>query len=386
LSSSEDVPTNLSQFTGRVPCRVEPKSVYTNENGEIYHTVKLHGVYKDATGWHIKEGETRTEFINYGDRWKGASYYGKSGYTKKNKAHYSRVRSGILKGEVDKERIDFLTLSTKYDKDRPQDRLKKLPELNYAFTKLKQKIEYFWQKKRYLKFCSKNKLVPFEIHGRKKSTKYPEYWAMFRSKLKYIKVKTTEGGGVLHIIFRKPKDYPPIPKNWLHNEWFNLWGSWNTAIEEVPYSDVDRMSHYVVGKYFVNQPIIRLSYGHEWVFCGFVKSFKKVIDCYANMRQSPDTPENHKPFKRAIEVWNKTIKTGGLPKNSRQRSIFGVVGTNGNWHSKRYKGSKLGNRGIVGCDFNVWKEKIHLKWWDCCLNSPKYVYGDEWHITIWLNK
>jgi hypothetical protein len=112
----------------------------------------------------------------------------------------------------------------------------------------------------------------------KKSVKYPEYWAMFRSKLKYIKVKTAEGGGVLHIIFRKPRDYPPISKNWLHNQWFKIWGSWNTAIEEVPYCDVDKMSHYVVGKYFVEQPVIRLSYGYEWVCCGFVKSFKNIIE------------------------------------------------------------------------------------------------------------
>jgi hypothetical protein len=386
LSSSGDVPTNLSQFAGRVPCRVEPKSVYTTENGEIYHAVKLHGVYKDATGWHIKESEPSTNFINYGDRWQGATYYKKGGYTKKNKAHYMRVRPGLLLGTVNKERIDFMTLSTQYDKDRPQERLKKMPKLNYAFTKLKQQIEYYWQKKRYLKFCRQKHLKPYEIHGRKKSVKYPEYWAMFRSKLRYVKVKTSEGGGVLHIIFRKPQEYPPIPKNWLHEQWFKIWGSWNTSIEEVPYSDVDRMSHYVVGKYFVNQPIVRLSYGHEWVYCGFVKSFRNVIDTYAYMKQSPDTPEKHKPFKRAIEVWNKNIKSGCLPKNNRQRSIFGVIGKDGKWHSRRYTKPKHGNVGIVGCDFDVWREKIHIKWWDCRIDSSKYICGDYWHNTILLDK
>jgi hypothetical protein len=386
LSFLDDIPDSLTEYTGKIPSRAEPKSVYTNEAGEIYHAVKLHGVYKDATGWHIREElVTQTSFINFRDRWQGATYYKKGGYTKKNKAHYMRVRPGLLLGTVNKERIDFLTLSTKYDKEKPQDRLKKLPKLNYAFTKLKQQIEYYWQKKRYLKFCRQKHIEPFEIHGRKKSVKYPEYWAMFRSKLRYVKVKTSEGGGVLHIIFRKPQDYPPIPKKWLHEQWFKIWDSWNTSIEEVPYSDVNRMSHYVVGKYFVNQPIVRLSYGHEWVFSGFVKSFHKVIDTYASMKQSPDTPEKHKPFKRAIEVWNKNIKSGCLPKNSRQRSIFGRVGIDNKWHSKRKSKSKPDLRGVCGLDFNV-VLGLHCHWWDCRLDSPKYVNGDCWHNTILVDR
>ena len=135
--------------------------------------------------------------------------------TKKQKGHFMRVRSGVDLAIAKKERLDFLTLSTQYDKEQPEQRLKRVENLNYAFTKLKQKIEYFWQKAFYLRFCRKNHLKPSEIHGRKKSIKYPEYWAMYRSKLKYIKVKTSEGGGVIHAIFRKPSTFPPIPKNWL---------------------------------------------------------------------------------------------------------------------------------------------------------------------------
>lgn len=313
-------------------------------------------------------------------------YYRPRSFSKKNKAHFMRVRAGVNVAISNYERLDFLTLSTQYDKTQPKKRLKRIKNLNYAWTKLKQQIEYFWQKNRYLQFCRKNHLSPYEIHGRKKSIKYPEYWDMFVSKLKYIKVKTAEGGGVLHAIFRKPRDYPPIPKNWLHKQWNKIWGSWNTSIHEIPISDAYRTSSYVVGQYFANQPIIRLSYGQQWVFSGFVKSFHKVIDTYAFMRQPPNTPEEHKPFKRAIEVWNKNIQNGCLPRSSRQRSIFGNVGLDNKWHSKRYKQPKLGNIGVVGYDFDVWKEKIHLKWWDCRIDSPKYIYDDYWHNTIWLNK
>ncbi len=158
-------------------------------------------------------------------------YYRPNTFTKKNKKHFMRVRADVNLAITKTERIDFLTLTTKYEKENPQNRLDRIDDMNYAFTKLKQKIEYYWQKKRYLKFCRKNCLESFEIHARKKSVKYPEYWDMFRSKLKYIKVKTSEGGGVLHIIFHKPRDYPPIPKEWLHKQWLKIWGSWNTSIE-----------------------------------------------------------------------------------------------------------------------------------------------------------
>ena len=368
MSFLDDVPDDLIEYTGNIPSRAEPKSVYTNEAGEIYHAVKLHGVYKDATGWHIREGPvTQTSFINFRDRWQGATYYQKQGYTKKNKAHYMRLRPGLLLGTVNNERIDFLTLSTKYDKEKPEERLKRMPKLNYAFTKLKQQIEYYWQKKRYLLFCRQKRLKPYEIHGRKKSVKYPEYWAMFRSKLRYVKVKTSEGGGVLHIIFRKPQDYPPIPKNWLHKQWFKIWGSWNTSIHEVLYSDVDRMSRYVVGKYFVNQPIVRLSYGHEWVFSGFVKSFRRVIDTYAYMRQSYGTPEKHKPFKRAIEVWNNNIRSGCLPKSSYQRRF-------------RWRKIPEKTQGVLG--------NLKIRTIQCCIDSPKYnwEYGTIWTIFTRLPK
>lgn len=340
---------------------------YEMPDGRRYSLVKVHG------------SERLFDFEN-------GQYYKPNSFSKKNKAHFMRVRAGVNLAISKSERLDFLTLSTQYNKAVPEKRLERIEDLNYAWTKLKQKIEYYWQKEQYMRFCRKNHLEPYEIHGRKLSVKHIEYWAMFVSKLRYIKVKTSEGGGVLHVIFRKPKDYPPIPKNWLHKQWQNIWGSWNTSIHEVPISDAYRTSSYVVGQYFANQPIVRLSYGQQWVFPGFVKSFRNVVDTYARMKQSPDTPQKHKPFKRAIEVWNKNIANGSLPKGSRQRSIFGTPGKDGKWHSKRYTKPKLGNIGIVGCDFNVWKEKIHLKWWNCRIDSPKYLSSDGWHITIWIKK
>jgi hypothetical protein len=281
--------------------------------------------------------------------------------TKKQKGHFMRVRSGVDLAIAKKERLDFLTLTTQYDKERPEQRLKRSKDLNYAFTKLKQKIEYYWQKTLYNRFCRKNLLKPYEIHGRKKSIKYPEYWAMYRCKLRYIKVKTSEGGGVLHVIFRKPSSYPPIPKSWLHSEWLKIWGSWNTSIDEVPIDDAYRMSSYVVGKYFIDQPVIRMSYGQQWVYSGFVKGFRKVVEIYANMRQSPKNDrEKHTPFKRAIEVWNKNIDNGCLPKSSYQKRL-------------RWRRLPEKTHGVIG--------NLETKTLQCCIDSPKYAW--EYGSTIW---
>ena len=89
--------------------------------------------------------------------------------TKKQKSHFMRVRSGVDLAIAKRERLDLLTLSTQYDKEQPERRLKRIKDLNYAFTKLKQKIEYYWQKTLYNRFCRKNRLEAYEIHGCKKS-------------------------------------------------------------------------------------------------------------------------------------------------------------------------------------------------------------------------
>lgn len=64
-------------------------------------------------------------------------------------------------------------------------------------------MERYLQKTMYIRNCKKQKLSPFEMHDDKKSIKYPNLYARFRFKLKYFKIKTSEGGGVMHIVFRK---------------------------------------------------------------------------------------------------------------------------------------------------------------------------------------
>lgn len=72
-----------------------------------------------------------------------------------------------------------------------------------------------------------------------------------------------------------------------------------------------------------------MSYGHQWVFKDFYKSFKHVIDVYANMRREANRAEKtvFSTFTQSIYAWNQSIKAKTLPKTGYQmrfpRSIGG---------------------------------------------------------------
>jgi len=127
-------------------------------------------------------------------------------------------------------RLCFFTLTTRNDKNEPKNRFKRIKDQNYAFTKLEQKIERYLQNEMYLKHCRKYELSPFELHGSKKSIKYPRLYARFRFRFKYFKLKTAEGGGVMHIIFRKAYNVPRIRFEWLSSQWtrFRILPEWTS--------------------------------------------------------------------------------------------------------------------------------------------------------------
>jgi hypothetical protein len=232
-------------------------------------------------------------------------YYRPGRFTKKQKRHYMRLKSGMTLAVSRKERLCFLTLTTRYDKNQPKKRLARMKQQNYAFTKLKQKIERYLQKTMYIKHCKKHKLSPFALHGAKKSVKYLNLYARFKSKFKYFKLKTREGGGVMHIVFRKACNLPKIPFEWLSKQWSKIWGSPRVNISEIKVKDSQKLSMYLVGQYFAKQPVIRMSYGHQWAFQGFKKSFSHIIEVYG--------------YRRAIEIWQKKMQNNDLPTHALTR-------------------------------------------------------------------
>lgn len=267
-------------------------------------------------------------------------------WTKKQKKAHARVLSGFELAYSLKDRISFLTLSTQYDvlkingvavKDRegrsiplyPRKRQQKINGMNLAFTKLKQMIERKVQQIMYWRYCKRCQKEPYEFRGRfkRKSIKYPSIYARFKFKLKYFKVKTDEGGGVMHIVFRKPYKAPSIPYFWLKQAWFKLWGAKNGVnIKSVPITDADKLSKYMVGQYFVKQPIIRMSYSPYWSCNHFHKRMLDLMDKVKTKRK-PGTAPLYKPFSenkpkpansfsRMCQLWGYMMRHNKLPTGS----------------------------------------------------------------------
>lgn len=101
---------------------------------------------------------------------------------------------------------------------------------------------------------------------------------------------------------------------------------------------------------------------HGSVAGSFVKGFRRVVEAYANMRQPPNVEEEkHSPLNGAIEVWNKNIVNGCLPKHGYQKRF--------RWRRQPEKHqSVLGN--------------LRAKTIQCCIDSPKYLWecGTTWTV------
>jgi hypothetical protein len=244
-------------------------------------------------------------------------YYNRSKFSKKQKRAFMRLKSGFEIATGKNERICFLTLSTKYEivkrdgiivKDfrgksipaNPKKRAERLKGLNHACQKLIDNIEYYLTSKIYERTCRKQHKRPY-IHSikRKKKKAYPQLWQQLKFKFKYFKVKTDEGGGVLHIAFRKHRSVPIIPYKWLVNQWRRIWNSTNVSISETAVTDCKGLSFYMVGQYFAKQPVLRMSYGRQWIGQGVKQRFIHLCEVYG--------------FKRAVEVWSRNCRAGIIP-------------------------------------------------------------------------
>ncbi|MCW4017140.1 MAG: hypothetical protein NWF00_00415 [Candidatus Bathyarchaeota archaeon] len=347
---------------------------YVMPDGKIYVVQKIRGEKK---------------LVSFGNSpFEPLSVYRKTHFSRKQKRAFMRLKSGFLlstrKDEhgKQKERVCFMTLSTQYGikRDRfgkrmvdlngrsipenPAQRQEKIKQMNYAFTKIKQQIEYYLHMRMYIRACKKTHRKPFVAVGVRKSKKIKYSKKAlgcdrktcagctrfcvnrFRFKLKYFKLKTDEGGGVLHIIFRKGYNVPRIPFAWLSEQWNKIWGSPRVNISQVAVENAQKMSFYMVGQYMQKQPIIRMSYGRQWVFEGMKKSFLHIVDVYG--------------WKRGIEVWNKQLEKGFLPLSG--------VGRQSRLRWRKYAwGSccRFPQKGIVGAEYTKTVQTL--------VDSPKYI-------------
>jgi hypothetical protein len=110
-------------------------------------------------------------------------------------------------------------------------------------------------------------------------------------KMKYWKIRTNEGNGVLHIVFRDKF----IPQRWLSQAWAEIHKSPIVDIRslyETP-KGLKGICFYLIGNYLAKQSFERMSWGYLWVFPGFVKKWKGLIEKYG--------------FKSALYLWKKLL-------------------------------------------------------------------------------
>lgn len=115
----------------------------------------------------------------------------------------------------------------------------------------------------------------------------------YHFKMKYWKIRTNEGNGVLHIIYRGKY----IPQQWLSKQWADIHKSPVVDIRSLyeTRKGLTGIAFYLVGNYLTKQSFERMSWGYSWVFPAFVSSWKRLIEKYS--------------FKRALFLWNLLLRS-----------------------------------------------------------------------------
>lgn len=118
----------------------------------------------------------------------------------------------------------------------------------------------------------------------------------------YVRVKTDEGNGVLHLIYRGSY----IPQKWLSQQWVDIHKSWNVDIR-----DTQRYHcSYVINQYLAGQSqFVRYSMTMKWVFRGFVSYWYQVKRQFGCVE--------------GLDVWNKILHRYAVSQMQKTLSDFG---------------------------------------------------------------
>jgi hypothetical protein len=169
-------------------------------------------------------------------------------YTKKQRRAFQRLMSGLTVGKSRRERLRFMTLTSSPESVGRS--------LNADFRTLKMRI-----------------------------------LRKYHFKMKYWKIRTNEGNGVLHIVFRGKY----IPQKWLSAQWADIHKSPIVDIRSLHETrkGLTGIVFYLIGNYLAKQSFERMSWGYSWVFPAFVSCWKRLIEKYG--------------FKQALILWNRLL-------------------------------------------------------------------------------
>ena len=173
---------------------------------------------------------------------------GKEVYTKKQRRAFQRLMSGLTVEKSRRERLRFMTLTSSPESVGRS--------LNADFRVLKMRI-----------------------------------LRKFHFKMKYWKIRTNEGNGVLHIVFRGKY----IPQKWVSEQWAGIHRSPIVDIRSLHETrkGLTGIVFYLVGNCLAKQSFERMSWGYSWVFPAFVSSWKCLVEKYG--------------FRRVLELWNRLL-------------------------------------------------------------------------------
>lgn len=152
-------------------------------------------------------------------------------WSKKQRRAFQRILSGLKRSHYMGQPIRFMTLTSA---DRSRWHL-----MNRDFQVLKQRI--------------KRKYGVFEYH----------------------KIRTNEGNGVFHILYRGCY----IPQQWLSNQWREIH---NSSIVDIRLfrEGGKRLARYLSAQYVAGQSFIRMSWSWRWVCKAFVTVWHGLISMY----------------------------------------------------------------------------------------------------------
>ncbi len=205
-----------------------------------------------------------------------------SSWSPKARRWYQRVLSGVTHHQANRRQLRVITL-TSGPGAPPQD------EINASWQVLRKRIVRKW-----------------------------------RIKLEYWKLRTSEGNGVLHIIYSGPY----IPQRWLSRNWSEIHNSPIVYIQKMRFKK-KRLVNYLMKHYLPAHDVrglyTRMSWSWGWVFRGFCGAWKWF------WKRGPTRYEViiewNKLMRRADPLWYYKNMRGLLYEQTllKKRGIYGTV-------------------------------------------------------------
>ena len=195
-------------------------------------------------------------------------------WDKKQKRAFQNITTGFKLANKQNEKIRFLTLTTseiqfnnvEYDANK----------LNESVRKLKQRIQ---------RLTILQLLKDGYLTNKNKRYYYPDTKYNKKFRYEYFRIRTNEGHGVAHIIYKG--EY--IPYAWLVDNWQDIHNSWNVDIRLIK-KDFKRQSRYIVSQYLANQEtsFVRSSQSWDWITRAYRQEWYKFLDlCHSKYCYNP---------------------------------------------------------------------------------------------------